>query len=94
MRQKIDFTFSRSLVVLLLLLITGLGVNAQKQITGTVKSAKGTAGAFATVTVKGTNIAAVSDANGSFVINLPTGKNTIIVSSVGYATQEVDASAG
>ena len=94
MRQKIDFTFSRSLVVLLLLLFTGLGVNAQKQISGTVKSAKGTPVAFATVTVKGTNIAAVSDANGSFVINLPTGKNTIIVSSVGYATQEVDASAG
>lgn len=94
MRQKFDCTFLRTLVSLLLFLFIGLGVNAQKQINGTVKSAKGTPVAFATVTVKGTNIAAVSDANGSFVINLPTGKSTIIVSSVGFATQEVDASAG
>lgn len=95
MRQKIDCTIVRTFVGLLLMLFLSVGVNAQKQVSGTVKGAKdNSAIGFATVTVKGTNVAAVSNADGSFVINLPAGKNTIIVSSVGYTTKEVDASSG
>jgi TonB-linked SusC/RagA family outer membrane protein len=95
MRQKIDCTIVRTLVGLLLLLFISSGVNAQKQVTGTVKNAKDNSViGFATITVKGTNVAAVSNADGSFAINLPAGKNTIIVSSVGFTTKEVDASSG
>ncbi len=43
----------------------------------------------ATVQVKGVTIGATTDLNGSFTINLPAGKNTLIFSYVGYNPKEV-----
>lgn len=44
----------------------------------------------ATITIKGTNVATQTDENGNFIINVPKGRNTIAVSSVGFETQEVN----
>ncbi|MCC6288129.1 MAG: SusC/RagA family TonB-linked outer membrane protein [Chitinophagaceae bacterium] len=43
----------------------------------------------ATVTVKGKSQAAVTGTDGSFSISVPPGKVTLIISSVGFTTQEV-----
>ena len=87
MRQKIDCM--RFYAVIFLLSIS-TGVFAQKQVAGTVTNAKdNTPVGFATVTVKGTNVAALSNADGSFVITLPPGKTTLIISSVGFDDEEV-----
>jgi TonB-linked SusC/RagA family outer membrane protein len=68
---------------------------AQKTVTGKISNAKdGSPVGFATITVKGTNIATVSNADGTFMINLPAGKTTLIVSSVGFTTIESEATGG
>lgn len=95
MRQKFDCVYARVCMGVILLLLATTGVYAQKQIAGTIKNAKDNSPVgFATVTVKGTNIAAVSNADGSFVITMPSGKSTLVISSVGFVTKEVDASSG
>lgn len=94
MRQKIDCSWLR-LCVTMFLIFTSFGVFAQKTVTGKVVSSKDNLPVqSATVTVKGTTVATLTDANGNFTISLPSGKSTLIVSSIGYANQEVDASSG
>lgn len=67
---------------------------AQKKVSGTVTSAKDNQPiAFATVTVKGTNIGAATSATGEFSITVPAGKNILIISSIGYDDVEVNVSA-
>ncbi len=58
--------------------VTGVVTDGQEPIIG------------ATVRVKGTNIAAVTDLDGNFVINAPKGA-TLEISYIGYKTQEVKA---
>src|SRR6478609_1446591 len=95
MRQKTDCAIARACMALIIFLCVNLAADAQKTVSGIVKSSKGNAPVgFATITVKGTNDAAVSDAEGKFVIKLPAGKTTIIVSSVGFVTAEADATSG
>ena len=60
---------------------------AQQRVTGTV-SVGDTAIAGATVRVKGSNVAVQTNTDGTFSISA-TGSNTLVVSSVGYITQEV-----
>ncbi|CAM3529927.1 TonB-dependent receptor [Pontibacter korlensis] len=43
----------------------------------------------ATVVVKGTTVGTATDANGNFTINVPAGGSTLVVSFIGYKTQEV-----
>jgi len=75
--------------LLLFTLISGT-VLAQKKVTGTVTSAKTNAAvSFATVTVKGTSVATVTDDKGSFSITVPTGKTVLTITSVGFADQDV-----
>ena len=94
MRQKIDCKYLR-LCVIFFFLLMGLGVYAQKTVTGKVTNAKDNSPVgFATVTVKGTKVATTTDANGNFTLNLPAGKTTVVVSSVGYTNVEADASSG
>jgi TonB-linked SusC/RagA family outer membrane protein len=94
MRQKLDCTLLRLCVTLFALVICFSGF-AQKSIVGKVLSSKDNSPVgFATITVKGTNIAAVSNADGSFLVNAPGNNATLIVSSVGFTTKEIDGSSG
>ena len=68
---------------------------AQKAVTGKVTSAKdGSPVGFATITVKGTNVATVSDAEGNFSLSVPSGNTTLVITSVGYASFEANAASG
>jgi len=58
-------------------------------ITGKVTDAKREALPGVSVKLKGTNIGTTTDANGNFSINAPD-VSTLIFSSIGFATQEVD----
>ncbi len=95
MRQKIDCFFVRLCAPMFLFLILGFSAIAQQPVTGKITNSKdGTPIGFATVTVKGTTVATVSNADGSFIINLPAGKTTLIVSSVGFTTIESQVTGG
>ena len=84
-RKDKDYYFS--LVFLFFFSVISSSLFAQQKITGRV-AAGDTALQAATVSVKGTNISTQTDANGRFTINAAPNA-TLVVSSVGYSTQEV-----
>jgi TonB-dependent starch-binding outer membrane protein SusC len=76
------------LSVLLAALLISSFIYAQKTVTGVVKEKNGPV-AGATISVKGTNAITISGNDGNFSIQLPKGRSTLLVSYVGFATQEV-----
>lgn len=83
----------RKLTMFLALFFIGIGfAMAQTQVRGTVVDENGEPAVGATIQVKGTTQGTVTDINGNFNLSAPTG-GTLIVSYVGYATQEVPVSA-
>jgi len=82
----------RKLTVFLALFFLGIGiVAAQTQVRGTVVNEAGEPVIGATIQVKGTSQGTVTDFNGIFNLSAPTG-GTLVVSYVGYATQEIPVS--
>lgn len=90
MRQKIHSMAVRLCAAFLFMLISG-SLLAQKKVTGTVTNAKDKSPvAFATVMVKGTNIATATTTTGTFIITVPAGKNILVISNVGFDDAEVN----
>jgi TonB-linked SusC/RagA family outer membrane protein len=58
-------------------------------ITGTIKDSNGQPLPGASVKIKGTTTGTSTDGNGVFKLNLPTGNETIVISMMGYKTQEI-----
>ena len=82
----------RKLMMFLTLFILGIGwISAQVRVQGTVVDEAGEPIIGATVVVKGTSQGTVTDVNGSFTLMAPA-DGTLVVSYVGYATQEVPVS--
>jgi TonB-linked SusC/RagA family outer membrane protein len=81
----------KSVLALFVLLLIGLGLSAQTRlISGQVLSDRHTPVAGATVLVRGAKKAAVAKDDGTFSINSSVrGPLTLVVSAVGYETQEV-----
>jgi TonB-linked SusC/RagA family outer membrane protein len=77
--------------VFLLLLVFSLNVSAQIQVRGTVVDELGEPAIGATIQVRGTTHGTITDLDGNFTISAPAG-GTLIVSYVGYSTQEVPVS--
>jgi TonB-linked SusC/RagA family outer membrane protein len=76
-------------MLFLLLLIASVHVSAQTgQIKGSVKDETGAPLPGATIAVKETKSATISDINGNFMINAESG-NTLVVSFIGYDPQSV-----
>ncbi|WNJ20577.1 TonB-dependent receptor [Pontibacter sp. G13] len=78
-------------LVILWILLAPLGLSAQNTLTGTVNASdSGEPLTGATVLIEGTNAGAFTDDNGAFSLNVPDGGNTLVVSFIGYETQQVD----
>lgn len=60
-----------------------------ENVTGTIKDSKGEPLVGVSVKIKGTNTGTTTDVNGIFRINLPTGKETLVVSYLGFNSQEI-----
>ena len=73
----------------LLMLIMQQSWAQNKTVTGKVSDEKGGPIAGASVLAKGTSIGTSTDATGSFSLSVPGGTNTLVISYVGYASQEV-----
>jgi len=89
MRQK--FTTLTRLVTLLLLLSGSTWSIAQdrKAVNGTVIDKDQNPLPGVSFLVKGTNAGGATDANGNFVINVPSSTSVLVFSSIGYLTKEV-----
>lgn len=83
-------------VLMFLLLLSSAWLMAQDRVvTGKVVSAKTNKGlAGASVLVKGTSRGTSTDDNGSFSISVPSGAQTLVISSVEAGTREVRVAAG
>jgi TonB-linked SusC/RagA family outer membrane protein len=77
--------------IYLLSLLFLKGMTQVRTITGKIVDEKQNPVAGASIQAKNTQIAALSGSDGSFSIQLPPGTDTIIVSYVGYFTQELRA---
>jgi len=75
-----------------LVVLVNVSLAQTKTVTGKVTDSKGEAVPSATVTVKGTRTSTTTANDGSFRISVPSGSNTLVISSVGYTTKEVDIS--
>ena len=74
---------------LFLLLSTTLFAQT-KTITGTVTDATGAGAINVTVAIKGQNIATTTNESGQYSMTVPQTTSTLVFSSVGYSTREVD----
>jgi TonB-linked SusC/RagA family outer membrane protein len=75
-----------------LLLLSSVQLFAQsKKVTGSIVDSRHEPLIGVNITVKGnSSLGAISDYNGKYSINVPSGKSTLIFSYIGYQTKEVD----
>ncbi len=89
MKRKVSF-LSGMMMFLLVLLLSGSTVMAQKSIRGKVTdAADGLPLPSVTVIVRGTTAGTSTQADGSYTLTVPTGSNEIVVSMVGYISQTI-----
>ena len=82
-RISLSFIFSFFLLV-------SISAFTQKRVTGKVTDSDKKPVFGATVAVKGTNVATSTSTEGLFGIDVPDGSNTLVFSSIGFKTQEVN----
>ena len=66
-----------------------ISVSKIENITGTVTDSNGELLPGVSIKIKGSKTATVTDINGVFRLNLPTGNETLVVSYLGFNTQEI-----
>lgn len=83
----------RKLLLILACLLTSvaLAIAQTTKVTGTIVDETGQPVIGATVLVKGTTTGVVSDPEGKFILHLPEGKSTLVISFIGYEPQELKA---
>lgn len=87
--RKINLLFFKSICVFIILFFGTVGAQAQTALSGKVMNADGTGVPGITVSVKGTKVAVPTASDGSFSITAPAGSRSLVLSGVGFATQEV-----
>lgn len=60
-----------------------------KEIRGRVTDSEGTSLVGATITVKGTSVSTASDEQGQYTLSVPNTAQTLVISLIGYETQEM-----
>lgn len=87
----------RVMVCLLLGIFSTIAVSAKspyfkadKEVKGRILDEKGSPVSNVSVVVKGTTVGTTSGDDGNFTVRVPDGKNTLVISSIGYETQEID----
>ncbi|MCK0144556.1 TonB-dependent receptor [Arenibacter sp. F26102] len=77
------------LIVMFLLFLGTQSFYSQVTITGSISDVDGPLPG-ASVVVKGTTVGSVSDFDGNYVIEVPSGATTLVFSYVGYSKKEID----
>ena len=84
---------TKQLLATTFLLFLSVCVFSQKKVTGKVSDIDAKPITGATVSVKGTNTAISTSADGEYSILIPQGKNTLVISYVGYESTELTVGA-
>ena len=80
---------ARGMALTLIVLFSSITVFGQKTITGKVIGSDNQPVIGATISVKGTNVATKTSTTGDFELAVPSGRNTLVITSVGYDEQEI-----
>ena len=95
--KKIPMTMKFLMVILLAAALNGIAIPSANaalqegsQITGTITDEEGLPIIGAAVVIKGTTIGTITNMDGYYVLSIPEGQNTILVSFVGMKTQEIE----
>ena len=83
------FKCLRKAIIIASFMMAGVGLDAQQTITGQVSDASGVMPGV-NITVKGTNIGALSGANGQYSIEVPSNTSVLVFSLLGFTTQEFE----
>ena len=86
---RIIFSWKRGLSMLLLTLFSFSMVVAQNLVRGTVIDQAGESVPGASVQIKGTTQGTITDLDGKFSLNAPNKKSILVISFIGYVTQEM-----
>ena len=89
MNTKLYSQMKRMLLLGVFLLSTFLTFAQDRRVTGNVNASDGGSIPGASIKIKGTNTGTVTNGTGDFAINVKSGNEVLIVSSVGYKTLEV-----
>jgi TonB-linked SusC/RagA family outer membrane protein len=87
--RQILLKAARCVSLLFFLLLLSVATRAQTNLKGKITDDKGVGVSGVSILVKGTGKGTGTDANGNFSINAPSGKATLVISSVGFLTQEI-----
>ena len=87
--KKIIQKKTKYVCLLFLLLLSTAASWAQVNVKGKITDEKGAGISGVTIILKGSNQGTGTDAEGNFSLNVPSGKGTLLVSSIGYITQEM-----
>jgi TonB-linked SusC/RagA family outer membrane protein len=88
MRKSVT-SISKHVVVLVIFLLAGYTSFSQRTVTGKITDANGVGVPGVTVSVKGARVATQTSSDGSYSITVPDNANTLVVSSIGFATREI-----
>ena len=83
--------FTKKMFLIVMLLGISLFTFAQSKVTGTVVDTSGQPIIGASVLVKGAQTGVITDLNGQFTITPPHENSTLVISCVGYVTENVSA---
>ncbi|HZY77976.1 MAG TPA: TonB-dependent receptor [Cyclobacteriaceae bacterium] len=78
-----------SLTALLALLVASIALGQERVVSGTVTDQEGSSMPGVNVLVKGTSTGTATDANGQFRVSVSSDQAVLVVSFIGYMTQEV-----
>lgn len=87
--MRISISMSKHICVLIFVTFFAFAANAQNTVKGVITSKDGTPLAGVTVIVKGTKVGTQTAPDGRFTITAPKNHNTLVVSAVGYTSQEI-----
>lgn len=86
--QKLKSFSKITSISFMLICLMGLGASLQAQnLSGKVTDEDGSPLIGASVLAKGTQVGALTDADGNFKLDVPTGADSVLISYVGYAAQ-------
>ena len=90
MRSHRTFKVLRTVLILFTFQLFVMSVAAQPMtVTGTITDADGETIIGANIMIKGTTIGTISDVNGQFSLDIDDPSVTLVISFVGYSTQEI-----
>src|SRR5689334_1538529 len=84
----------KKLLPIFLLLCCNVLLAQERTVTGTVRNSANAPVIGATVTQKGTTNATVTTESGSFTLKVPGSDVVLVITSIGFAAQEINLAAG